>query len=62
MNFETSMLKLVLCDYSDTYILVSGIIFVVGTGGDTAEVAADRNNRQAIFKYCAPFTNCITNE
>ena len=54
------MLKSSLCDYSDTYILVSGAITVVGAGADAAVRAADRDDKQAIFKDCAPFTDCIT--
>ena len=49
------MLRSILCDYSDAYILVSGTIAV-------AEVAAGRVNKgiQVVFKNCAPFTNCIS--
>ena len=39
-----------LCDYSDTYILVTGDI-------KFAYIAADTN---VAFKNCAPFTRCIT--
>ena len=44
------MLKAGLCDYSDAYILVSGTIISVGAGEDVAALAADRYNKQAIFK------------
>ena len=49
------MLRSSLCDYSDAYILMSGIITV-------AALAAGRgnNNLQAVVKNCAPFTNCIS--
>ena len=33
-KFQYSMLKSGLCDYSDTYILVSGTITITGTGAD----------------------------
>ena len=49
-----------LCDYSDTYILVSGTITVVGAGVDDAARATNRKNEQAIFKKFAPFTDSIT--
>ena len=49
-----------LCDYSDTYILVSGTITVVGAGVDDAARATNRNNEQAIFKKFSPFTDSIT--
>ena len=54
------MLKSSSCDYSDAYILVSGTITVVGAGADAATIASDKNNKQAIFKKCAPFNDCIT--
>ena len=41
-------------------MLVSGTIAVFGSEADDAERAANRNNKQAIFKNCAPFTDCIT--
>ena len=55
IKFKTSMLKSSLCDYSDAYILVSGTTTV-------AELAAGRenNNIQAVFKNCAPFTDCVS--
>ena len=50
------MLKSSLCNYRDAYIFVKGAITVHNTG-----TAAAPNNRniKAIFKNCAPFTNCI---
>ena len=54
IKFKTLMLKSSLCDYSDTYILVSGIITV------PALAAGRRNNNiQVLFINCAPFTSCI---
>ena len=55
IKFITSMLKSSLCDYSDAYIFVSGNITVVWAGVNTASIAADRNNKQVIFKDRAPF-------
>ena len=50
------MLKSSLCDYSDAYILVKGIISVNNTA---AGAAVNNTNKKVIFKNCAPFTNCI---
>ena len=50
IKFETKGIKPNLCDYSDTYILVTGDVKV-------ADVAADTN---VAFKNCAPFTRCVT--
>ena len=58
IKFKTTMLKSSLCDYSDAYILVKGIISVNNTAG--AGVGANNTNKKVIFKNCAPFTNCIT--
>ena len=50
VKFETQVIKSNLCDYSNTYILVTG---------DIAATGSDANTRFA-FKICAPFTKCIT--
>ena len=60
IKFKTSTLKSSLRDYGDAYILVSGTTTFAGVGGDDAAIAVDRNNKQAMFKNCAPFTDCIT--
>ena len=54
------MHKSSLCNYSDTYILVSRTIAVVGVGADAAARATNRDDKQAIFKNCTSFTDCIT--
>ena len=59
-KFKTSMLKSSLYDYSNAYILVSATITVAGAGGNDVAITADINNKQAIFKNFAPFTDCIT--
>ena len=58
IKFKTTMLKSSLCDYSDAYILVKGIITVNNTAAQGA--AANNTNIKVIFKNCAPFTNCIS--
>ena len=50
VKFETKVIKSNLCDYSDTYILVTANI--KATGGNA--------NTRVAFKNCAPFTKCIT--
>ena len=49
IKFETKVIKANLCDYSDTYILVTGDI--------AADVTANPN---VAFKNCAPFARCVT--
>ena len=46
IKFMTTMLKSSLCDYSEAYILVWGIIVAVGKGADDAAIAADRSNKK----------------
>ena len=48
------------CDYSDACILViKGTITVVGVGATKAANQTGRNDKQAVLKNFAPFTNCI---
>ena len=58
IRFETSMIRSNACNYSDAYILAKGTITVANTAAAGATV--NKTNKKAIFKNCAPFTNCIT--
>ena len=49
IKFETKVIKPNLCDYSDSYILVTGNI--AATGGDA--------NTKVAFETCAPFRRCV---
>ena len=51
-----------LCDYSDACILNKGNITVVRARATNAARQRGRNNKQAIFKNCVPFNDCITNK
>ena len=51
-KFETKVIKLNLCDYSDAYILVTKDMKI-------ADIAADTN---VIFKNCASFTRFTTHQ
>ena len=48
------MLRSILCDYSDAYILVSGAIAVSDEAAGGGDI-----NIQAVFRNCTPFTNSI---
>ena len=54
------LLKSSLCYFGDAYIFVKGDITLVGGVANDAARAADRNNKEAKFKNCAPFTESIT--
>ena len=57
IRFKTAMLRSILCDYSDAYILVKGNIAV----NNTADAGAENNAyKKIIFKNCALITNCIS--
>ena len=51
------MLKPSFCDQNHTYILVKETITVVGEVASAAAVAADRNDKQVMFKNCAPYAD-----
>ena len=53
------MLKSILCDYSDAYILVKGKVTFIGRGADAAARQADERDKGVAFKNCALFINCI---
>ena len=59
-NTKNSMLKSSLCHYGDVYIIVSETITIVEAGADVEAIGAERNNKQAILKNSAPFTDCVT--
>ena len=55
------MLRSILCDYSDAYILVRGTITVTAHGANNnANNIRDKRNRPLILKNNAPFVSCIT--
>ena len=50
IKFETKLIKANLCDYSDSFILLTGYRTI--TGGNT--------NIRVAFKNCAPVPSCVT--
>ena len=59
IRFKTTMLKSILCDYKDAYILVKGRITISGEGaGVTARLADERNTVVIYIKKNATFINC----
>ena len=50
------MLMSSLCDYNDSYVLVTGIISIVAQAGGNSNNA----NKKVVFKNCAPFTDYIS--
>ena len=60
VKFNTTMLKSILYDYSDAYILVKGRISITGAGYNAAARQTDERNKGVIFKNCTPCTNCIS--
>ena len=60
IKFKTTMLKSILCDYSDAYILVKETVTINGAGADAAARQGDERDKGVAFKNYAPFTNCIS--
>ena len=59
IRFKTTMLKSILCDYKDAYILVKERITISGEGADvTARLADERNTVIIYIKKNATFINC----
>ena len=52
------MLKSILCDYSDAYILFKGTITIPNMA--RAGQSANKNDKEVVSKNCAPFTDCIS--
>ena len=60
IRFKTPMLRSDLCDYTDAYLLVNGIITVTANGdNNNANNIRDKRNRSLILKNNAPFVSCI---
>ena len=60
IELKTSLLKSGLCDYSDTYILVSGTITIDRAGADSNGKQLDERIKRVICKNCAPFSDYIS--
>ena len=50
IKFKVKVIKSNCFDYSDAYILVTGVIITAGGNADT----------KVVFKNCAPFARCVT--
>ena len=50
IKFKTSMLRLILCDYSNTCILPSGTIRITGEEADDAAEQLDERNKRVLYK------------
>ena len=60
VKFKTSILNSRLCDHCEAYILVKGTITVFGVGTTAAARAIDRESKQVILKFFAPFTDSVS--
>ena len=59
IKFLTNLLESNLCDYSDTYILVTGDITVTRRNAANEDIPLNAAT-QVVFKNCAPFKDCRT--
>ena len=60
VKFKPTKLKSSLCDYCDTYRLISGTITITGEGVSNFAEQTDERNKGIIFKNCVPLTDCIS--
>ena len=60
LKLNLRLSKSSLCDYKDAHTFIKRIIIVIEEAATNVDRATDRNNKQAIFKNCAPFTDCNT--
>ena len=60
IKFKTAMIKSILCDYTDAFILVKGTITINASGDDAAARRAHERNKDLIFRNGTPFTKCIS--
>ena len=60
IEFKSSMLKSILCVYSNAHILLNVAITVTETGAGDAAKGVDERNKDVIFKNCGPFIDCIS--
>ena len=58
IKFNATMLKPSLCGYSDAYILIKRTITMADTSA--AGAAANKTNKNVIFKKCTLFSNCVS--
>ena len=62
IKFKATTLKLILCDYSDTYILVKETTSVtnIAAAKKLQMRLQKKSNIKVILKNCLPFTNCLS--
>ena len=58
IKLRTSMIRSYSSDYSDAYIHVKETTTVPNTAAAAAPI--NNTNKKVIFKFCASFTNCIS--
>ena len=62
IKFLTKSIESSLCDYSDTYILVTGDFAVKRRNNDDTNNIDITQATQVVFKNCAPYNKCRTDE
>ena len=59
-EFKTTILKLSLCDYNDSYMLVKGTITITRHGDDDAVKRTFERNKDVIFRNDATFNKSLS--
>ena len=60
VRFKASMLRSILCHYSDAYIPVIDRITITRTEDTYANKRTEDRDKEVIFTNCASFTKCIS--
>ena len=60
IKLKTSMLRSILFNCGNAYILVNRIITITGEGADDDANQVDEGDKEVILKNYAPFTDCIS--
>ena len=60
IEFKTTILKASLCDHSDAYVLLKGMITIAGEGDTAGAKQKDERAKGVISINCASFTDCMT--
>ena len=59
-KFKLTILRSILCDYVDAYIIVKRTITISGAGNDDATKRADERDKGVTFKNFVQLTKCIS--
>ena len=60
IKFKNPIIRSILCDYADAYILSKKTITITRAGDDAAARRPDERNKGVIFQNSVPFIKCMS--